>query len=173
MRNLVHRGVATGLLITAMTGCGANNTTTPAPGSSSTGSDIAAIGREYSQCVRDHGVPGYPDMVNVGGRLALPDGPGVEDAALALKQNKAAQDACKPILDRLPAAAQKRAAPTEEEMRELLRYAECMRANGVAEWPDPNAEGEFPIKGTGLEHEVKSPRVTQASEACKHLEAGK
>jgi hypothetical protein len=73
----------------------------------------------------------------------------------------------------LPASAQKSAAPTQEQMRKLLRYAECMRANGVPEWPDPTADGEFPIKGTGLEAEIKSPRVTQASEACKHLEAGK
>jgi hypothetical protein len=177
MRNLVHRGIATGLLIAAlavaMTGCGAGNDTAPAAPSSSAGSDIAVIGREYSKCVRDHGVPNYPDMVDLGGRLGLPDGPGAEEAARALKQNKAVQDACKPILDRLPASAQKAAAPTQEEMRKLLQYAECMRANGVPEWPDPTADGEFPIKGTGLEREIKSPRLTQASETCEHLEAGK
>jgi hypothetical protein len=44
-----------------------------------------------------------------------------------------------------------------------------MREHGVPEWPDPKADGTFPIVGTEIEREGKSPRVVRAGQACKEL----
>jgi hypothetical protein len=46
-----------------------------------------------------------------------------------------------------------------------VRFAECMRANGVPDFPDPNAKGQF-VYGVSV-----SPAVwTEAVDACKDLQ---
>jgi hypothetical protein len=53
-----------------------------------------------------------------------------------------------------------------------VKFAECMRSNGVAKFPDPSASGQFTIdavaNGTSLD--TSSPTFTQALGACKSLE---
>jgi hypothetical protein len=53
-----------------------------------------------------------------------------------------------------------------------VKFAECMRSNGVPKFPDPSASGQFTIdeiaNGTSLD--TSSPTFTQAVEACKSLE---
>jgi len=47
-----------------------------------------------------------------------------------------------------------------------VKFAECMRANGVSDFPDPNASGEFPSYGVSV-----SPAVwKKAGAACKALQ---
>ena len=47
-----------------------------------------------------------------------------------------------------------------------VKFSECMRANGVSDFPDPNASGEFPSYGASV-----SPAVwKKASAACKALQ---
>lgn len=52
------------------------------------------------------------------------------------------------------------------------RFASCMRKNGVSQFPDPPASGNFTIdevaNGSGLN--PNSPSFTQAIAACKGLE---
>ena len=53
-----------------------------------------------------------------------------------------------------------------------VKFAECMRSNGVPKFPDPSASGQFTIdeiaNGTSLD--TSSPTFTQALGACKSLE---
>ena len=53
-----------------------------------------------------------------------------------------------------------------------VKFAECMRSNGVAKFPDPSASGGVTIdaiaNGTSLD--TSSPTFTQALGACKSLE---
>jgi hypothetical protein len=53
-----------------------------------------------------------------------------------------------------------------------VKFAECMRSNGVAKFPDPSASAGFTIdaiaNGTSLD--TSSPTFTQALGACKSLE---
>jgi hypothetical protein len=44
-----------------------------------------------------------------------------------------------------------------------VKYSECMRANGVADFPNPNAEGLFPYGGIS----VSKPVWTNAVAACE------
>ena len=47
-----------------------------------------------------------------------------------------------------------------------VKFSECMRANGVSDFPDPNASGEFPSYGVSV-----SPAVwRKAGAACKTLQ---
>jgi hypothetical protein len=51
-------------------------------------------------------------------------------------------------------------------MQALVRFARCMRAHGVPDWPDPNALGEFPMT-TQMSSQFKSSDQ-HANGACIH-----
>ena len=39
----------------------------------------------------------------------------------------------------------------------------------MPDWPDPKADGTFPLVGTSIEREGKSPRFLKAARACRRL----
>jgi hypothetical protein len=47
-----------------------------------------------------------------------------------------------------------------------VKFSECLRANGVSDFPDPNASGEFPSYGIS----VSKTAWTKAVAACKALQ---
>ncbi len=53
-----------------------------------------------------------------------------------------------------------------------MKFAECMRANGVREFPDPNASGELTIDGVvnGSSIDPSAPAWKRAISACKDLQ---
>ena len=54
--------------------------------------------------------------------------------------------------------------------QEALRFSQCMRANGVPNFPDPNGQGV--IQGSGID--PSSPQFATAQKACaKYMGAGK
>lgn len=60
------------------------------------------------------------------------------------------------------------AAPDPAELRELLErlpaFAECMRENGVGDFPDPGPDGTIQYQG-----DSDRPEFASASEKCDHL----
>ncbi len=56
--------------------------------------------------------------------------------------------------------------------QKAVKFAECMRANGVSEFPDPSASGGFTIDGivNGSSLDPNTPAFEQAISACKDLE---
>jgi len=135
--------------------------------SSSTGSGPSAGGtgqvmtvlRQVAHCVRSHGMPGFPDPVidPLTGRPDFPpDAPRIPPSI---------QQACQSIANRLPPDAQSSQPPTARSMQGLLRFARCMRSHGVANWPDPNSLGEFPITPQ-MAAQFKGPVDRSATSAC-------
>jgi len=53
-----------------------------------------------------------------------------------------------------------------------VKFAECMRAHGVSEFPDPNASGRLTIDAVanGSSLNTSAPAFKQAISACKNLE---
>jgi hypothetical protein len=53
-----------------------------------------------------------------------------------------------------------------------VKFAECMRNNGVSAFPDPDASGELTIDGiaNGSSVNTNAPAFKQAISACKDLE---
>ena len=168
----LHRLLVPALALALLAGCGLggrHSTATASPSPSMSDAQMLEIGREYAQCVRDHGVTGFPDPVVAQGRLAMGPQQDGGDPKQALANNPAARDACESILARLPAAAEgHRPPPTAEEMQKLLQYAQCMRDHGLPEWPDPASDGGFNLPAP-LESEGKSPRVLAGFAACNSL----
>jgi hypothetical protein len=58
------------------------------------------------------------------------------------------------------------AAPTLTPRQKAVKFSECLRANGVGDFPDPNASGEFPSYGVSVTAIV----WTKAVAACKSLQ---
>ena len=98
-----------------------------------------AVLQQLSRCIRSHGMPGFPDPV-VNPLTNQPDFPATAPDVPASIQN-----ACQSIANQLPPNALNSPPPTAAGMQGLVRFARCMRSHGVANWPDPNVSGEFPV----------------------------
>jgi hypothetical protein len=61
---------------------------------------------------------------------------------------------------------------TDTTREKAVRYAECMRANGVRAFPDPDATGELTIDAVANSSslDTSSAAFEQALSACKDLE---
>jgi hypothetical protein len=116
-----------------------------------------------------------PDVKVENGKVILPDESAVDETT---KRNVeiAMDSSCKPIRDKLPASAigdAKRDGPRPEDVPKLREFAKCMRDNGVPDFPDPKADGTFPIANTpyealsNLSPEHPSPAVADADHACR------
>ena len=61
---------------------------------------------------------------------------------------------------------------TVANAQKAVKFAECMRSNGVSDFPDPGASGSFTIDGivNGSSLNPNTPAFTRAISACKDLE---
>jgi hypothetical protein len=61
---------------------------------------------------------------------------------------------------------------TAANLAKAVKFAQCMRANGVSAFPDPDASGQLTIDGiaNGSSVDPRSAAFTQAISACKDLE---
>jgi hypothetical protein len=61
---------------------------------------------------------------------------------------------------------------TAANTQEAVKFAECMRSNGVSQFPDPGASGKFTIDAVvnGSSLDPNAPAFKRAISACKDLE---
>jgi hypothetical protein len=117
---------------------------------------------KFSGCMRSHGLTDFPDPTI--GSNGLPSWSGVNQQVPAYK---AAQQVCKQDLpDIRPHTSAEKATANAA----ALKYATCMRSNGVPNFPDPNGQGVLLIQGGNIE--ASSPAFQKAQTACKRLDNG-
>jgi hypothetical protein len=140
----------------AMAGCGStgpvSRTVTNAPG----GSNSAL---QFSRCMRANGAPSFPD----------PGPDGYARSSINL-QSPAVQGAMNACTRYLPPSRHSPTVPASVRHQELL-LANCMRANGVPNFPDPDKNGDiqFPITSSI----PQSPAFQRAQNGpCKKYESG-
>jgi hypothetical protein len=134
---------------------------TPAASASPTAFD-AEQGRKFAQCMRDNGIPDFPDPDPNGGEgmrglLANSD---VDRSKI-----QKAMAACRSLLPNGGRRPQLDAAQQEQ----LRQWAQCMRDNGVdVPDPDPNGGG-FAFGGGDGQRAVdrNSPAFQKAMQACQ------
>ncbi|MET8911839.1 hypothetical protein [Micromonospora sp. NPDC004551] len=149
---------------------GAASGASPSASASVSRQQLLALGQEWVQCIRAHGLTRMPDaQLSQEGYLEFPPSGGYEWKR-DLSNHPQAIDACKSIEDRYPPNAFR---PKEkfsaEDLRKLADYAKCMREHGLPEFPDPNAAGEFDFSGTPLENGVPAQKKNTAEQACRHI----
>lgn len=149
------------------------------PATSMSDTDLLGIGKQLVQCLRDNGLTEMPDPYVEDHRLRLPEAEQKKiEEKYSQQQFDEAKRACRALADKLPEGAlvtggeddRKPAGPGDVEA--LKKYAQCMRDNGIAEWPDPKADGTFPLRGTALQAEGPSERIENARKACQQFWAG-
>ena len=145
-RILAATGVVVALIATGTTGCSALGGGPQAAGTGTPtargSSPSAATYRQAAECIRSHGVPGFPDPTQDPrtGKWDLPTG--------TRKPPQSALNACRSILSRLPETKGDVADDqllTAAEMAKAKKFAQCMRRHGLTDWPDPSATGEFKL----------------------------
>jgi hypothetical protein len=117
----------------------------------------------YARCMRADGLPNFPDP-DASGNLRLNGQPG-SDLDRSSPRFRAADRACKSLMpppETLPKNAQ------------ALRYARCMRAHGISDFPDLRPDGATQIQPTpGSDLDLNSPRFKAATQACtRYLPGG-
>lgn len=108
----------------------------------------------YAQCVRDNGYPEFPDPDSEGRMIIM-----VEDRNAPRFQ--AAAEACR---DLAPVGGRAMGGADPERMEQMLALAQCMRENGVPEFPDPDSNGQLPLQSANIDR--SSPSVNAALEVC-------
>jgi hypothetical protein len=124
------------------------------------------------QCIRQHGVPGFPDpTVDSTGQVTISKTQLLAVPKAVLGQ---AMTACRAALDRAGIQAGRDhglgGRPSPQQMRAILAFARCMRAHGLTGLADPNpVNGQLSLPpGTAK----TSPVVLHAQQACRSLLPG-
>jgi len=91
---------------------------------------------KFSQCMRDNGVSAFPDP-DASGSLTID---AVANGSLVDTKSATFQQALSTCRDLEPAGfmGQKRSAQQQEA---ALKFAQCIRDNGVKDFPDPSPDG--------------------------------
>ncbi len=119
----------------------------------------------YARCIREHGVPAFPDPQvvttpgSVGIRQAVPASAGLSPKFTA------AQRACRDILPAVQNGGSNHHSPLGKQA--LLAFARCLRARGETGFPDPNAQGDLnieAIRAAGID--MHAPQFAKAAYAC-------
>jgi hypothetical protein len=149
---------AAALALTAA-GCGGSGGSKAGP-SGAKANATADQGVKHAQCMRENGLPGYPDPGQDGGGTAknLPD----RDSPEFRKAEQACQS-LEPPENRV-------GTPENAELqRKMLKWAQCMRTSGVPNFPDPQ-NGRILVKQGTIDG--RSPQFKRAVKACRPLEVG-
>jgi hypothetical protein len=115
----------------------------------------------FARCMRSNGVPNWPD----------PDSSGVFDKSKLASQQlgasttrvQAAQRACNHLLPN--GGSGPNAARVQQVKALSLRFAQCVRAHGVPNFPDPDSTGRIPDPASaGIDQ--GAPKFESANQAC-------
>jgi hypothetical protein len=119
-----------------ISGCGSNapaaSNTANGGGGSSNITAAAQKGVKFSECIRSNGVPTFPDP-NASGKFTIDEvanGTSLDASSPTFTQ---ALDTCKSLE---PAGFEGGTRSTQQQTA-ALKFAQCIRANGVSDFPDP------------------------------------
>lgn len=123
--------------------------------------DLEEQALEFAECMRENGVPDFPDPEIEDGRIQMRIG-GAGGADIDQEAMEQAMEACE---DLAPRGGGNFSEEDRQEMQDaFLEYAQCMRDNGY-DMPDPDFSGEGGL--FRMEGEPDDPAFQKAQEACE------
>jgi hypothetical protein len=126
-----------------------------------TGSSNFDKALNFTKCMRSHGVPDYPDPNSKGEFITTPGSPSPKEPHSVVR---AALQACRHLW---PAGGpgSLTAAQKQQIQQQALKFVQCLRAHGLADIPDPGANGSISLpNGMG-----NSPQFKAAQRSCRSL----
>jgi hypothetical protein len=174
--------IATACMALLAVACSSSpSSTDPGAAANAGGATGSASAVAYSQCMRAHGVPRYPDPGSDGG---VPKGSaqtfGVSDSVF-----QAAQNNCQHLLPTGGSLEQQARqcinagdcppALVQQILTAQRKFARCMRSHGVPNWPDPtigrNGAPIFNLIPAGISHDqAHNPPVSTKIAECERLD---
>lgn len=114
----------------------------------------------FSQCMRSHGVPNFPDPQHyAGGNAKL--------TIHNLQPSSAALNACNYLLPTNGGGSGQTAQQLRVQLADELSFAKCMRSHGVARFPDPTAQGQLSVEMVQAQGiDVHSPAILHVVQTC-------
>jgi hypothetical protein len=172
--------IATATLALLAAACSGSPSST-ATGSSNAGDSASSPSAvSYSNCVRSHGVPNYPDPSNG----QLPKG-GAQAFGVSSSVFSAAQSACQHLLPNAGSFQEQASqctlsgdcppAVVQQMLATDRKFAQCMRSHGVPNWPDPTVgsggQPIFDLTRVGITHsQTHSPPMSNTITECQRQE---
>ena len=166
------------LLTAACTGSPSSNRADGPPSAGDSSSSVSQVA--YSDCIRSHGVPNYPDPSD--GQLPKGDAQafGVSSSVFS-----AARGACQHLLPNAGSFQEQASQCTlsgdcppalvQQMMTIDLKFAHCMRSHGVPNWPDPTigsgGQPVFKLGKAGITHsQTHSAPMSNTITECQRLD---
>jgi hypothetical protein len=134
----------------------------------------------YSDCMRSHGVPNYPDPGSDG---ALPKG-NAQQFGVSSSQLQMAESDCQHLYPANDGAIQQcettgdcPQAVVQQALNIMREYAQCLRSHGVARWPDPTLDSQgrpfFDVSAAGLSYQYTHSSAFESKDSeCERLVGG-
>ena len=168
------------LAVALLTGCGGSGTASPVVPSlgghagGTAGSGRTAALHAAAQCIRAHGIPAYHDPVLTPSGAVYSDTSAIFSAPQSTVN--AIRAACRTLMTQAGLNPQSEPSAPAQLVAAGVRAAECMRAHGLPQYPDPTARSVYtpdhgfqnganalPSGGKG------SPVYQRAAHACRSL----
>jgi hypothetical protein len=150
---------AAALALTAA-GCGGSGDS-KSSSSSSNANPTLEQAVKYAQCMRENGVTDFPDP-DKNGRFRIAAGGPNQNSP----QVKKAKQACK---SQEPPGLKDDPASVAKAQEEWLKFAQCMRKNGIRDFPDPK-DGKLLVPRDRIN--TNSPQFKNALKACRDVNGG-
>ncbi|GAB2799165.1 hypothetical protein ACWGJ2_20740 [Streptomyces sp. NPDC054796] len=118
---------------------------------------------EHAKCMRENGVPDYPDpKQDANGRVNISPGQGVDPSSQDFKD---AMQACR---DLAPQGQGGQNGGGDIDPAKVSEWAKCMRENGLPKFPDPEVKGnELTINVAEAGIKPNDPEFSKAQQACQ------
>lgn len=161
-RSLIPTSVVTVAVVSLLAaGCGGGS-----PKTASTAGQNRLLA--YSDCMRAHGVPNFPDPIrnegiDKGKVIALGNGPHIQ----------AASNACQHLMPASGLGPPTTTQPTRTRFAAALAFARCVRNRGFPNFPDPTVQGQLTpemVSAAGID--LHQPALLHAGLACAPVTHG-
>ena len=128
------------------------------------GGNATQLMDEWAACMRSHGDPDQSDpIVDAYGVINITMPRGVSEA-LSSEAHGSSGPCSQYELAAENALRGGEPDPAGPSQAQLVQYTDCMRSNGVPNYPDPGSDGRTDFNGTGVD--PNSPSVENANKVC-------
>lgn len=148
------------------TGCGSGKASVAVSSPASLGpSAKEAKARQFVTCVRQNGIPNVQDpTIDNQGNVQLSPPPGLDEKSAVVQH---ALQVCQQYLQ---GVLSERTQNPQARHDLMLKFATCMRAHGMPNFPDPQpSSGDLPVNKHQL---AADPRWRSANDACSPILSG-
>jgi hypothetical protein len=126
---------------------------------------------EWAACMRAHGDPGQPDptidvnkVIHLTWNESIPGG--IYGTNKGGQGNAGPGQYCRTYIDQAQTDLQGGQHQSQPSQAQLLKFSQCMRANGVPDFPDPSNGGLSLNRAAGGDLNPRRPEFQNASRLC-------